>query len=135
VAVIPPDLVDPVSQYDTFHEGHAVVGGFIYRGDEVKDLRGKFVFGDFSLVFRFPVGPQDQGRLFSQNRRSNPGGGLRTINELRIVPGNRLALALRGWGEDSAGEIHPLGNISGLPFFNEGVVLKIVPATEAQDAG
>ncbi len=97
------ELVDPVSQYDTHGEGHAIVGGFIYRGEAVSELRSRFVFGDFSLIFRFPAGPHDHGRLFVQNRRSNPGGSLREIEELRIVPGNRLALALLGWGEDAAG--------------------------------
>ncbi|MFQ5801947.1 MAG: PQQ-dependent sugar dehydrogenase [Candidatus Methylomirabilales bacterium] len=123
-----PDLVDPVSQYDTHHEGHAVIAGFLYRGNEVPDLRGQFVFGDFSLIFRFPIGPQDHGRLFIENRVADPGGGLERIEELRIVPGIALSLALLGWGEDAGGELYPMGNISGLPFGNEGVVLKIVPA-------
>ncbi len=104
----------------------------IYRGEEVPDLRGRFIFGDFSLIFRFPTGPQDYGRLFMQNRRSNPGGSLREIEELRVVPGNALSLGLLGWGEDAAGELYPMGNISGLPFFNEGRVLKIVPAPEPE---
>ncbi len=131
-----PELVDPVSQYDTHHEGHAVLAGFLYRGEEVSDLEGKFVFGDFSLVFRFPSGPMDQGRLFFQNRASSPGGGLKRIEELRVVPGNRLALALLGWGEDASGELYPMGNISGIPFPSvpggppDGLVLKIVPAPE-----
>jgi hypothetical protein len=128
-----PDLVDPIAQYDTHHEGHAVIFGFLYRGEEVDDLRGRVVFGDFSLIFRFPIGPQDYGRLFVHNRARNPGGGLKRIEELRIVPGNALSLALLGWGEDAAGEIYPMGNISGLPFFEEGRVLKIVPAPEAID--
>ncbi|MFQ5962148.1 MAG: hypothetical protein ACE5MG_12195, partial [Candidatus Methylomirabilales bacterium] len=123
-----PDLVDPVSQYDTLHEGHAVVFGFLYRGNEVSALRGRVVFGDFSHIFRFPIGPQDYGRLFVQNRARNPGGGLKRIEELRIVPGNQLNMALLGWGEDANGELYPMGNISGLPFFDEGMVLKIVPA-------
>src|SRR5262249_14470212 len=52
-----PDLTDPVSQYDTHHEGHAVIAGFLYRGQDVPKLRGRFVFGDFTLIFRFPIGP------------------------------------------------------------------------------
>src|SRR5262249_3785027 len=122
-----PKLTDPVSQYDTHHEGHAVIGGFIYRGKELKELRERFVFGDFTLIFRFPIGPQDQGRLFVQDRADKPGENLKEIEELQIVPGNKLALALLGWGEDSHGELYPMGNVSGLPFFNEGFVLKIVP--------
>ena len=128
-----PFLVDPVSQYDTIHEGHAVVFGFLYRGEVMNDLRGRVVFGDFSHQFRFPIGPQDYGRLFVQNRASNPGGGLKRIEELRIVPGNQLNMAMLGWGEDASGEIYPMGNTSGLPFFNEGLVLKIVPPPQAID--
>jgi hypothetical protein len=141
-----PELVGPVSQYDTHHEGHAIQGGFIYRGEEVPELRSRFVFGDFSLIFNFPSGPHNYGRLFVQNRRSNPGGSLREIEELRVVPGNSLALALLGWGQDAAGELYPMGNLSGLPFprpdvdengdpitVPEGRVLKIVPAPEPED--
>ncbi|GBF25510.1 quinoprotein glucose dehydrogenase B [bacterium MnTg02] len=127
-----PKLVEPVSQYDTIHEGHAVVMGFLYRGKKVKKLRGRVVFGDFSHQFRFPIGPQDYGRLFMQRRASNP-DCCKRIEELRIVPGNQFNLALLGWGEDSAGELYPMGNTSGLPFFEEGLVLKIVPAPKAQD--
>ncbi len=124
--ILAPNLVDPIAQYDTHHEGHAVIGGFVYRGSELKKLKGRYIFGDFSLIFRFPVGPQDYGRLF----HLKPGGkkGLRKIEEFQIHPGNSLSLALLGWGEDADGELYPLGNISGLPFFDEGVVMKIVPA-------
>ncbi len=119
-------FVDPIAQYDTHREGHAVIGGFVYRGSELMKLKGRYIFGDFSLIFRFPVGPQDYGRLF----HLKPGGkkGLRKIEEFQILPGNSLSLALLGWGEDADGELYPMGNISGLPFFDEGVVVKIVPA-------
>ena len=127
-----PNLVDPVSQYDTIHEGHAVVFGFLYRGEEVEDLEGRVIFGDFSHQFRFPIGPQDYGRLFMHRRASNP-DCCKRIEELRIVPGNQLNLALLGWGEDAKGELYPMGNTSGLPFFDQGLVLKIVPPPEAQD--
>ncbi len=59
--------------------------------------------------------------------------GLRRITEFQIVPGNKLSLALLGSGEDASGELYPMGNISGLPFFDEGVVLKIVPADDDDD--
>ncbi len=35
----------PVAQYD-HDEGHAIAGGFAYRGDRIPALQGKFVFGD-----------------------------------------------------------------------------------------
>jgi len=136
-----PDLVDPIAQYDTHHEGHAVIGGFVYRGSELKELEDRYIFGDFSAILRLPIGPQDHGRLFhiptGKRKRENAGGkkdkGLRRITEFQIVPSNRLSMALLGSGEDFSGELYPMGNISGLPFFNEGVVLKIVPADDDDD--
>jgi len=35
----------PVAQYD-HSEGHAIAGGFAYRGDNIPSLQGMFVFGD-----------------------------------------------------------------------------------------
>ena len=129
--VVGGSFVDPIAQYDTHHEGHAVIGGFVYRGSElIKKLEGRYIFGDFSIIFRFPIGPQDHGRLF----HLKPGVGQKPqeIQEFQIVPGNRLSMALLGWGQDAAGELYPMGNISGLPFFDEGVVLKIVPVVPAK---
>ncbi len=131
-----PNLVDPIAQYDTHHEGHSVIGGFVYRGSELEELKGRYVFGDFSTIFRFPIGPQNYGRLFHIKAGDND-NGLRRITEFQIVPGNNLSLALLGWGEDASGEVYPMGNISGLPFaieeVHEGVVLKIVAADDDDD--
>ncbi len=123
-AVIPRNLKDPIAQYDTHHEGHSVIGGFVYRGSKVRDLVGRYVFGDFSLLFKFPTGPHDYGRLF----HIIPGGaGLRDINQIQVLPGNALSMALLGWGQDASRELYALGNISGVPFGTGGRVLKLVP--------
>jgi hypothetical protein len=134
--VIPHRLIDPIAQYDTHHEGHSVIGGFVYHGRGIPRLRGKYIFGDFALVFKFPTGPHDYGRLFS----INPGGkgGLRKISQLLVLPGGALSLALLGWGQDARGELYVLGNISGLPFPDPAVgptgrVLRLVPAPGADD--
>ena len=125
-----PNLVDPIAQYDTHHEGHAVIGGFVYRGSALEQLKGRYIFGDFSVISRFPVGPQDHGRLFHLNPVA--GKDLRTIEEFQIVPSNRLSMALLGSGQDADGELYPMGNISSVPFFDRGVVLKIVPVVPAK---
>ncbi len=87
------------------------------------------MFGDFSGLFKFPSGPHDYGRLFhipaDEANDAQQNGELLRISEFRIVPGNRLHLALLGFGQDANGELYALGNVSGLPFGDEGVVVKI----------
>ena len=123
-------FIDPVAQYDTHHEGHSAIGGYVYDGRAVPSLRGKYVFGDFSLLFKFPSGPHDYGRLFSINAGGG-GHGLRKISETLILPGGSLSFAVLGIGQDALGEIHVMGNVNGIPFGNNGVVVRIVPAPEA----
>lgn len=40
------DLVKPVAEYSHKH-GCSVTGGYVYRGDKIKELYGKYIFGDF----------------------------------------------------------------------------------------
>jgi glucose/arabinose dehydrogenase len=131
---VPADLIDPVAQYDTHGEGHSVIGGFVYRGNEIKKLKGRYVFGEWSALFKvdniFDMGPHDYGRLFHipAGGKNSHRGRPRKISEVRIVGGNGLFMGLNGFGQDASGELYPMGNISGLPFGSDGVVLKILPA-------
>jgi hypothetical protein len=115
-----------------------VIGGFVYRGSNFPQLAGRYVFGDFARLFRFPAGPNDSGRLFFLTQQ-NTKAGLRQINELYVPgqppPGQQqrastegIGLALLGFGQDAAGELYVLGNINGTPFGSEGVVLRLAPA-------
>jgi glucose/arabinose dehydrogenase len=93
--------------------GHAVSGGFVYRGNAVQALRGKYLFAD--LV---------DGRLMyteeSEMRRGQP---LATIHELMVVDesGRDVTMAtlvgdkrvdLR-FGRDGAGELYVLSKANG----------------------
>jgi len=131
---------DPIAEYDTHHEGHSVVGGYVYRGHRIPQLHGKYVFGEFSLLFKFPTGPHDYGRLFVINAGGNDGRsdsghdggddgrhGLRKISELLVLPGSKVSLAVLGMGQDAQGEIYVMGNVSGLPFGDNGRVLRLTP--------
>lgn len=127
---IPPGLIEPIAQYDTHHEGHSVIGGFVSHGRGIPSLRGKYVFGDFSLLFKFPRGPHDYGRLFSLDP---DGHGLRPISELVVLPGGSVSLAVLGFGQDAHGEIYVTGNVNGVPFGTGGIVLRLVRAPEVDD--
>ena len=119
----PAELTDPVLQYD-HDEGIAVVGGFVYRGSGLGEaLSGKYLFGDYF----YP--DEGGGRLLV--------GDLATgqIHEL-LGPGELDGISILGFGRDAAGELYVLGNETGTPFGDSGVVLKItrevpVPGTLA----
>ena len=142
---VPPGLIDPIAQYDTHHEGHSVIGGFVYRGERIPQLRGRYVFGDFSRVFNFPSGPHNFGRLLYLQQKNDFNGKLMNVQELggfaQAIAALGLSqgtaacdglfpptLAVLGMGQDAAGELYVSGNISGLPFGAEGVLLRLAPA-------
>lgn len=138
-----PPVIDPIAQYDHL-EGHSVIGGFVYRGTRISQLDGRYVFGEFSRLFEefFPSGPFNFGRLLYLQRKS-PGSRLLEIKEfkgfeeaiaalgLRVEPPSPVSvpvtLAVLGMGQDASGEVYVMGNINGLPFGTEGVVLRIAP--------
>lgn len=136
---VPPRLVNPIAQYDTHHEGHSVIAGFVYRGSALPQLRGRYVFGEWSRLFNTPSGPNNYGRiLYLENR---PQGGLLPVVEASGFPSaaERIGLtrpdqppayfpqtlSVLGMGQDARGELYLMGNISGLPFGNDGVLVRI----------
>ncbi|MCU4800329.1 PQQ-dependent sugar dehydrogenase [Halobacteria archaeon HArc-gm2] len=63
-------LRDPVLEYPHTYDGTSVgisiTGGYVYRGDELSELSGRYVFGDWSTSFAEP-----RGRIFV----ATPDGG------------------------------------------------------------
>jgi glucose/arabinose dehydrogenase len=138
-----PGVIDPIAQYDTHHEGHSVIGGFVYHGDAIPYLKGRYVFGEWSQLFAFPAGPDNYGRLFYiQERDLRHGRGLKEIKEFRGFPAEAQRLGLTnpaqppaffaqtlsvlGMGQDARGEVYVFGNRTGRPFGTGGVMLKLV---------
>jgi glucose/arabinose dehydrogenase len=104
--------------------GVTVIGGHVYRGDEIERLEGHYVFGDFSRSFVPP-----NGSILS----AAPGHGpLWTIRELTIVnrPGGRLGHYVLGFGQDDHGEIYVgVKDVLG-PSGTTGKVYKLVGTGE-----
>ena len=100
----------PVAQFD-HDEGHAIVGGFVYRGLNVPNLFGKYLFGDIVT-----------GRLFYIDVDSIAEMGQTKIHELtifydgeettllEIVGNSRTDLR---FGIDDEGELYILTKIDG----------------------
>ena len=109
-------LIDPVAQYD-HEDGLSIIGGYMYYGAAIPDLRAMYVFADFSRGFLKP-----DGRLLVANLYT----GL--IQELLIgADGRSLGLFVKGMGQDPSGEVYVLASTALGPYGTTGVVLKIVP--------
>ncbi|MCA9470168.1 MAG: PQQ-dependent sugar dehydrogenase [Nitrospira sp.] len=128
----PPVVVSPIAQYD-HDEGISITGGFVYRGEAIKPLRGRYVFGDWAPTF---VDPQP-GRLFYLATKELEGSGDTSqsgILEFQL-PGqlNGVGIKINGFGEDANGELYVIGSPTGRLVGTEGMVLKIVPASSSDE--
>jgi len=114
-----PGLADPVAQYD-HEDGLSIIGGHMYYGKLVPQLRALYVFADFSRAFFNP-----DGRLLVADLLTG------RIEELLIGNEQRnLGLFIKGVGQDNDGEVYVLASTALGPYGDTGVVLKVVPADE-----
>ncbi|EHR70886.1 PEP-CTERM putative exosortase interaction domain-containing protein [Burkholderiales bacterium JOSHI_001] len=104
----PAGLIDPITgtlgtlQYD-HQDGISITGGFVYRGDDIPDLYGKYVFGDLALR---NAPPRVDGRLFYADLVTGEIKEflLPQFNDGKLPNG----LTVHGFGEDASGEIYAL---------------------------
>lgn len=115
VAPLPAAILDPFAQYD-HDDGLAVVGGFVYRGGAIPALAGMYVCGDFSSDFVAPL-----GKILY----------VTAAGEFFRLDSPPLNLAVKGFGEDLAGELYVLASGNNAPAGSSGVVLKIVPPVQS----
>lgn len=109
----------PRNQGQAEHAGISVVGGYVYRGDDIPALQGRYVFGDWSLGFGEP-----QGQLFvSTPHASQTASGTWALERLDVL--DRYIL---GFGQDSENELYVLTTQNTGPTGSTGAVHKLVPA-------
>jgi glucose/arabinose dehydrogenase len=120
---MPAKLIDPIAQYDHADGPDvpetriAVIGGFVYRGHKVHQLRGQYVFGDYSGE----ASKTPEGHLFVLGRNNR-------VENLVPVNRNPLNMAVLGFAQDARGEMYLLANGTGTLLGKTGVVMKIVRA-------
>lgn len=94
-------LRDPVIEYPHSSDGEvygtAVVGGYLYENNEVTDLQGQYVFGDWGRSFA-----ADEGSIFA----ATPEGDQWGVERLAVAGG--LDRYVLGFGRDSGGELYVL---------------------------
>jgi glucose/arabinose dehydrogenase len=107
--------IDPIAQYDhclapvlpnntcTAREGVSITGGFVYRGDKIKELRGRYVFADYSTGFF-----SSTGRLFYLDAAG-------AVKEMNIAGATALNRSVLGIGEDEKGELYLLAKSGAIP--------------------
>jgi glucose/arabinose dehydrogenase len=117
-------LVDPVIQAPNAANpegGHfvVIVAGYVYRGHSIPGMEGKYIFGNFSSNFT-PL-----GEVYA----SNPAGhGLWSYDKLtfKSFGAGNIGNFVKGFGQDSGGEVYVLGSQRLGPAGNTGKVYKIV---------
>lgn len=124
-------FIGPIAEYshpnapDGVKIGVSATGGFVYRGDAIPELKGKYVFGDWSRSFGTP-----SGTLLGLEETSP---GTWTLTALEIEGGNPIPYFINSFGVDEFGEMYVLANklnmpgldpVTGLPG---GVIFRIVP--------
>ena len=97
------DLTCPVAQYD-HDEGDAIAGGFVYRGSQVPELIGQYVFGDIvnGRIFHVAVDDLELGRQAPVQELTLLRAGT-PITLLDLVDAPRADLR---FGQDESGEIY-----------------------------
>jgi glucose/arabinose dehydrogenase len=99
----PPGLTDPIFDYD-HTTGISIVGGYIYRGNKVRDLRGRYVFGD---TFG-PDGGDFTGKIWSFRYAGGTVSDFQDITS-QLFPtriGNFPLVNPVAFWEDSSGELY-----------------------------
>lgn len=125
---IPVGLIDPIVgtqgtlEYD-HNDGISITGGFVYRGNAIPELFGKYIFGDLALRTA-PV--RADGRLFYADLQT----GIINAFPLPQFGGSAIlpnGLTVHGFGEDADGELYALVTNTSANGTG-GIVYKLFPA-------
>jgi glucose/arabinose dehydrogenase len=125
----PVGLIDPITgtlgtlQYD-HADGISITGGFVYRGTEIPELVGKYVFGDLALR---NAPPRVDGRLFYADLVTGEIEEflLPQFNDDKLPNG----LTVHGFGQDGQGELYAM--VTNTPANGTGgIIYKLVAIPE-----
>jgi len=120
-------LIDPVIEFGTASNpngglGLTVIGGNIYRGNDMPDLKGKYIFAVFSKT-----GTAPQGKLYVGTPQSS---GMWPFTELNPVGyPTDLGMYVKGFGQTLDGEMYVAATGVQGPSGTTGKVFKIVNTT------
>jgi glucose/arabinose dehydrogenase len=116
-------LIDPIIEYANSTQpgglGTTIIGGHVYRGNNLPQFRGRYIFGDWSRSFS--VG---DGSLFVATERKKT---LWRMQELLVQgrPDGRLGHFVLGFGQDANGEVYVLTSDTVGPSGENGKVYRL----------
>lgn len=124
-------LIDPIAVYknangfkkDPDAYGTSVTGGYVYRGRDLPELMGHYVYGDWSRSFVLP-----QGQLLVARRPAAGSSDPWTVEPIELVSPEKLGAFVVGFGQDNDGEMYVMTNGSNSLTPGKGRVWKIRPA-------
>jgi glucose/arabinose dehydrogenase len=124
-------LLDPILEYknrngfrgDPEALGISVTGGYVYRGEALPGLRGRYVFGDWSRSWGAA-----EGVVLVATRPAEGQGGRWTTEVLELAshPEGHIGQFLNAFGQDAGGELYVLTNGSNTPMGRTGRIYKLV---------
>ena len=103
--------------------GISVIGGYVYRGSEIQDLQGYYVFGDWSQSFQqaagklFVAGPDGETRIDRHDDLDHEMWGFYVDHELPYF--------VLGFGQDNDGELYLLVSQENAPTGETGRVYRL----------
>ena len=101
-------ITKPIAEY-SHHDGICVIGGFVYNGKQLPEVKGKYFFADWTGPIFYI---QKTGDVWQRGRVT-----------LQNYPEN---LKITSWGEDPSGEIYVITNPDTSPSNTKGTIYKIV---------
>jgi glucose/arabinose dehydrogenase len=119
-------FIDPLAEYD-HNQGIAAIGGFVYRGSRFPELVGKYVFADLTSGFSVA-----EGKLLYIDMAGDRSKIFSFLLGASHLP---LGLAVKGLGEDEAGEIYVLASTNVGPGGTGGQIYRIAREAPNQIAG
>lgn len=103
------------NQGDTPVAGASVIGGYVYRGEAMPELQGRYLFGDWTSTF-----DQALGQVLMATLTTTP-GELWSLEQVA-----QLDAYVLGFGEDAEGELYVLTTENTGPTGSTGKVHKLV---------
>ena len=112
----PPGAVNPIFDYP-HTVGQIVIGGYVYRGQQIPQLRGSYVFADAGGPEPSPSPNPNTGRIFSLNYDGTVANNFQDLTS-HLFPTRVGGYTLRlpsSLGEDARGELY-VTDLSGNVF-------------------